>query len=162
MTFSSFSSPKQSCFRGLQSLSNVNFLCSFFSNQTDWQRVTERICSFHPFLTPLPLHFHLSLILLPLGKEVVLGLIPSPGNAAFLSSKSHPWMMASYQPHRLLAALFSSLEGPLIAADHWIPVATADSFCLYHPLFVTATWARGPGSLFQKLKRFYPYFSAEQ
>lgn len=37
VTFSSFGSLKQNCPKGLGYLSDVDFLCSFSSDQTDWQ-----------------------------------------------------------------------------------------------------------------------------
>lgn len=81
-TFSSFSSQKQSCLKGLGYITDVNFLCSFSSVQTDWQRVIERSCSLPPFLTRPPPHCCLSLVLLPLGEEVGLAPVPSHGNDA--------------------------------------------------------------------------------
>lgn len=111
VTFSSFSSQKQSCLKGLGYITDVNFLCSFSSVQTDWQRVIERSCSLPPFLTRPPPHCCLSLVLLPLGEEVGLAPVPSP--AWQRCSESHLWMVVPYLHYRLFGALFSSPEGPV-------------------------------------------------
>lgn len=76
--------------------------------------------------------------------------------------------MVPYLHHRLLGNLFSSPGGPFttmqVVTGHLKQLLTA-SPCLCHLLFVSGTWAGGPGSLSPRLKRFHqssPIQAAEQ